>query len=259
MRYVAFLDILGFKSKLKNYNHDEAVRFIKMFASTVYNKFKLLKNSNNIKGYLVSDSLILYSTDNKKESLVALIDLIDDISKSLFTDNGIFIRGGIARGNFDKVPASPIESLEKGLIVGQAYVKAFKLEGVAHVIGTIVSKEVSDDILKFNIMKKRLVKVDKNMIAPVTDDGSNESGDYYLLNYLNIDFLLGKDNLSKFIYNAIKYKKVPHYENTLILSIRNESKRKVEALKMKLNDNDFDNVDRSNLTSFLEKVWRTIE
>ena len=84
-----------------------------------------------------------------------------------------------------------------------------------------------------------------------------------MLNYLHIDFLLENDNLSKFIHNAIKYNKVvPHYENTLILAIRNENRRKVNKLRSKLNANDFlsnDNVDRCDLDFFLEKVWRAIE
>lgn len=239
MRYVAFLDILGFKSKLEDFEHTEAIHFVKGFASTVYKNFKLLETSNNIKGYLISDSLILYSTDIEKSSLIALLNLIEKICKSLFRDHEIFIRGAITRGDFDKVPASPIDKLEKGLIVGQAYVEALSLEGVAHVIGTIASKDVVDDILKYKVKLDRLFKINTNMMVSTTSNRQNESEDCYLLNYFDIDFLLENDNLSKFINNTTKYKKVSHYKNTLTLVVENErDKDKINDFRRKLNDSE---------------------
>ena len=256
MRYVAFLDILGFKSKLKSCEHGEAVHFIKMFAATVYSEFKNLENSSNIKGYIVSDSLILYSADAKRESLIALMNLIKDICKALFRNDDILIRGGITRGDFDKVPASPIEELEKGLIVGKAYVEAFNLEGKAHVIGIIVSKKVKEDILKYKIQMDQLVKINESMM--ISSEDNSQIKDCYFFNYFDIDFLLEKDNLSKFIRLASKTKRLPHYVNTLKLVLKSENNDiKIKNFRFKLNDSNITanySLNKNELDIFINSV-----
>lgn len=74
MKYVAFLDILGFKKKLNTFKtHNQAINYISKFSSIVYKEFKKLKETNSIKGYIVSDSVILYSTNSEFESLMSLI------------------------------------------------------------------------------------------------------------------------------------------------------------------------------------------
>ena len=40
MKYVAFLDILGFKEKLRNLSQDEAKKYIGDFSEIVYSIFK---------------------------------------------------------------------------------------------------------------------------------------------------------------------------------------------------------------------------
>ena len=146
MRYVAYLDILGFKETLKNLEHDDAIKYIKGFASLVYNKFSKVEPDRKVKGYIFSDSIILYTTDIKNESLLALIHLIRDICRDEFEVNKVLLRGGLARGTFDKVPASELEALEKGLIVGKAFVEAYILESSAKVIGITISDDVKIDM-----------------------------------------------------------------------------------------------------------------
>ena len=56
MKYVAFLDILGFKNKLNTFKtHNQAINYISKFSSIVYKEFKNLRETNSIKGYIVSD------------------------------------------------------------------------------------------------------------------------------------------------------------------------------------------------------------
>ena len=59
-KYVAFLDILGFKSKLKQLGHAATKQYISSFSSTAYNEWNRY-NPKLVKGYIVSDSFIIYS------------------------------------------------------------------------------------------------------------------------------------------------------------------------------------------------------
>lgn len=209
MRYVAFLDILGFKETLKNLEHNEAIKYIKDFASIVYNKFKRVESDLNIKGYIFSDSLILYTKDTKNESLLALINLIRDICREEFEVNKVLLRGGLTRGAFDKVPAGELKALEKGLIVGTAFVDAYILESSAKVIGIAISDDVKAELSRYTTY-------------------SNINN---LLNYIDIDFLFSDDNLREFIKLAFDSNWLPHYYNTLYFAIKDECNiNKIEKL-----------------------------
>lgn len=144
MKYVAFLDILGFKNILDEKNQETAKDFIIQFSKTIFKVFRSFEGALDfkVKGYIVSDSLILYSNDSSKEALVNLIEVVETICRDEYIKNGILIRGGISKGDFVKIKASELPNLEKALIVGKSYVKAYELEGANKVIGINLSKEV---------------------------------------------------------------------------------------------------------------------
>jgi len=121
MKYVLFLDILGFKERLKGLRQGDAKDFISRFSSTVFNQWSRNdKCDRSLKGYIVSDS---------SQSLEDLLDVTESICQDEFSQNSILMRGAIAKGEYDKLEAKELESLGKGLIVGQAYVDAYLLEG----------------------------------------------------------------------------------------------------------------------------------
>ena len=101
MKYVAFLDILGFKKKIRGLQPKEAKDFIFNFSGTIFNIFRGNFSNDKIKGYIVSDSVILYSKDDSKDSLEALIKLTGEICKNEFIENSILMRGAIEKGEFD--------------------------------------------------------------------------------------------------------------------------------------------------------------
>lgn len=174
------------------------------------------ENSNNkINGYIVSDSVILYSNDDSKDSLEVLIKLTREICKNEFIKNNILMRGAIAKGEFDKVPAKEISSLEKGLIVGEAYIDAYVDEGSIKVMGVILSEDVYKDIL------------DNNITKDIVEEKKDKK--YYLLRYINVDFLC-KDNLTKFIALAKESEWLPHYYNTIYFATEKENDKKIEEM-----------------------------
>ncbi len=205
MKYVAFLDVLGFKDKLKKLSQNDAKNYIGDFSSTIYSLFQNI--NNKINGYIVSDSVILYSNDVASESLKGLVTLVIDICKEEFTQNGILIRGAISKGEFDKMPAIELPKLQKQLIVGQAYVDAYLLEDSMKSIGISLSKEVYQDIVGLNL--------DVNCY-----DESSKKEEKFVLSYFDFEFINKSENLLKFVDLAIGSNWRPHYYNALYLAIK---------------------------------------
>ena len=149
-KYVAFLDILGFKEKLKKLKQKDAKSFIGRFSTTAFEQWENM-SPTLVEGYIVSDSFILYTRDTSTQAVSQLLALVEKICQQEFIDNGILIRGAIAKGEFDRVEAREIPSLRKGLIVGQAYVDAYLvdaylMEGSIKTAGIALTDEVFQDI-----------------------------------------------------------------------------------------------------------------
>ena len=179
MKYVAFLDILGFKARLKELGQAESERYISRFSSTVYSVF-CRANKRLIEGFIVSDSIVLNTKDTSEESLKELIRVIDEICKREFSSNSILIRGAIAKGYFESMPAVGLSNLRKELIVGQAYVDAYKLESTIKTTGIILAQEVYEDIVNAGIQPEDLF--------------CEKANEMYRLRMITLDFLLESDH-----------------------------------------------------------------
>ena len=216
MKYVAFLDILGFKNKLKGLSQNEARSFMGKFSSIVYHDFQV--KSEEINGLVVSDSVVLSTKDVKQDSLKSLVNLVLLICKDEFAQNGILLRGAIAKGEFDEMPARELKNLRKELIVGQAYVDAYLLENSVKTIGINLSKDVYDD----------LQNCDQNV--EITEEKIKKET-HYVLKYITAEYLCHEDNLKQFVKFASDSNWLPHYYNTLYFALKNEKNdKKVEQV-----------------------------
>ncbi len=213
MKYVAFLDILGFKEKLRTLNQYGAQKYIEDFSSTIYDVW-CKKPRNLINGYIVSDSVIIYSSSISIEALQQMIMIIDDICKEEFKNNSILVRGAIAKGEFNKLEARELPSLGKGLVVGQAYVDAYLLEGTVKTLGIVLSQDVCEDYLNAYLPGKDLLQEEIN------------GNKYNVYRYLDADFLLEPENLSTFIALASKSDWLPHFYNAMYFALKNEKSEK---------------------------------
>ena len=83
MKYVAFLDILGFKNTLRNLKHSGAKSYIVKFSLEIYNEWKR-NNKNSLDGYVISDSLIINSKDVSEKSLHDIINVTYEICRKEF-------------------------------------------------------------------------------------------------------------------------------------------------------------------------------
>ena len=207
-KYVAFLDILGFKAKLKQLGHIAAKQYISAFSSTVYREWERL-NPQLLEGSIVSDSLIIYTKDTTRRALTELMTVIDRICKKEFSENKILIRGAIAKGEFDKMPAVELSNLSKGLIVGQAYVDAYTMENTAKVAGISLTEEVYADIGEL-----------ENQFDCTEEKMSNSTN--YIMRYLDYDYLSIPENMRTYVNLAADSNWLPHYYNTLYFAIKAE-------------------------------------
>lgn len=208
-KYVAFLDILGFKNKMSSINQYEAEKLIREFSASIYYIWRSDKYST-IKGYVVSDSLIIYSQNTSEESLRKIIGVIKEICREEFSENSILIRGAMAKGNFENMPAAELPNLSKGLIVGNAYIEAYTLESSVKTLGIVLSDEVFEDYLNVYGEQKEVIK----------------ENDKAVLRYLDVDFILEENNLIKFVNLAMESNWLPHYYNTLYFAIKNTGNTK---------------------------------
>lgn len=209
-KYVAFLDILGFKNMLKTHKHIHAARLIANFSSTAFAAWEKA-HVQNLNGYIVSDSFIIYSNNASLMSLQELLDLINEICKREFKEHSLLIRGAIAKGEFDHLEAREISTLRKGLIVGQAYIDAYTMEESVKSIGIILSNSVYEDVC--NLDNYELHCFEEKI----------ESQTKYLFRYLTLDYLLLDDNMKKFVKLAVQAKWLPHYYNTLYFAMRGDN------------------------------------
>lgn len=137
------------------------------------------------------------------------------------------IRGGISKGDFARIKVSELPNLEKALIVGKSYVKAYELEGANKVIGINLSEEVYLDILEYdNQLDRKLANCSKFKSQAIKYGKKTDKS--YLFKYITLDFLLEDNNLSQFVNLANQSNWLEHYYNTLSFALQNERSSKIK-------------------------------
>lgn len=244
MRYVAFIDTLGFKQRITKISHEEAVEVIRQFNQSIYNIWRdmELNNDDTIKGRTFSDSVIVHSQHDSKEELEKIIKFLIRIYKESIIQCDLPLRGGLAIGNFDDIQAVEFDNLQKGLLVGTAFIDAYLLEsdngikGSKLLFGQEINLKIERQLSGFETKK---VKVDTN--------GRN----IYELKWGDLIYLTERnyEALNKFIELGSKSKWLDHYFGTLETFLIRESEenkqeiyvRIIEKLKADYKYNDLDN------------------
>lgn len=229
-KYVAFLDVLGFKEMVYNKNHKDLDKYFNLIEIAFTNlNLKNLK----IEKLSISDSLIFIAEDSEK-GLEKLMEVVQAIQGHLALNN-IFLRGGISFG-----PVCYYKSNAGNILVGKGYVDAYLLESVAKYPRVIIDPRILKRLrmdsnmfyTNFNMVKKNDEWIDEKEVALVHSYHEYEkrltNDDAIFVAYANKIFIhAAKNDLHKKqmtyggnILNNLKerlYSNQAHYEKYLWL------------------------------------------
>lgn len=252
MKIVAFVDTLGFKQKISALKHEAAKEVIKKFNSEIYQLWSRFNYDHDpaIQGQTFSDSLIIYTNNDSDESLTKILSFLSELYKIAITRVDLPLRGGISIGEFDRIPATNFDNLQKELVIGSAFIDAYFLESTNRIKG---SKIVFRHNIHLTIEKKLEGFASKKLVKL-------ENGEYlYELIWGDIEFLSKSnyDALEKFIDLASSSKWLDHYYHTLETFLTNEQqtdKHQIFRKILELLNIQF----KYNLTDdFIENFFRT--
>lgn len=130
-RFVAFLDIMGFKDRVAHNNHRDILNELEIFQSNISQYVSYHRNAN-VQLAMFSDSILIYSQDDGKESLHALADITSHVMMyAIQQEKPIPLKGAIAAGKMTC-------NQTKQLYFGQALIDAYLLEENVKYYGVLV-------------------------------------------------------------------------------------------------------------------------
>jgi len=244
MKYVAFIDSLGFKETINRLTHIEAKEKIIKFNQQIYDLWRELNyhKDKTINGRTFSDSFIVHTQSESTEQLKKMLTFLLKLYRISLTKCDFPLRGGIAVGEFDDIPANEFDNLQKGLVIGNGFIEAYLLESSYSIKGSKI-------IFKQNVN----LNIERNLHGFTTQKIKTTDNDEILYELKWGDLLYLTNNnysaLNNFIDIATSSKWLNHYYGTLETFLINESKdnkheiygRIVNRLQDVYKYNDIDN------------------
>lgn len=208
-KYVAFIDILGFKNWLKDNDQYEANKYIKKYANIVRTEWQKA-DTTGLSCIVVSDCVVVFSEDTEKNKLSKMISLTKEICIKMFEGTATLMRAAICKGHFEQIPHSDdrnyYDNYYENVFVGQAYVDAFLLEEKPKIAGISLSKEVYKDVCNFfPAVESEVIPFDRN----------KETDSYYLIRFFTKEILYRSENMKQFVKQANSAEWLPHYYNII--------------------------------------------
>ena len=252
MKYVAFIDTLGFKQRINSISHEEAVEVIRQFNQSVYNLWSEmnLDNDESIKGRTFSDSFIIHSRSNTIEELDKILKFLIRLYKISITNSDLPLRGGLAIGNYADIRATQFNNLQKGLIVGTAFIDAYLLESSNGIKGSklLFGQEINLQI-ENNLPEYKTKKVKTNK------DGKT----IYELKWGDLIYLTESnyEALNKFIELGTKSKWLDHYYGTLETYLIKETEDNKQEIYVRIIERLRSNYKYNDLDNFIENYLKS--
>jgi len=139
-RFVVFLDIMGFKDRVGRTNHEDLKQLLSDFNNDITNLIGKHRGKNNIQLAQFSDSIVLFSGDATKESLLLVATIACEIMAKAI-ELGIPLKGAISEGKMTC-------DMTKQLFFGQALIDAYLLEENVQYYGVVAHHSVEKMILE---------------------------------------------------------------------------------------------------------------
>jgi hypothetical protein len=210
-RFVAFLDIMGFKERLLRDGHDEVKKILESLRPTLSKMEQIIKNELKIKELKekleevysptaplilpisFSDSIILVSDD---ETLDSLSHLVDDVRLIFFQSifSGIPMKGAIAHG---KMTADR----DNSLYFGQPLIDAFELQQDLQLYGVVLHHTAERRLPNFSVEKN----FSKYGIIQYLTPLKSQKIQHYLLDWTLDMFIANEEFTTTQIPKVIRY------------------------------------------------------
>lgn len=180
-RYIVFLDIMGFKDRVARTKHEELLSMLNDFNQKI-SQHILEHREHGIRLSQFSDSILIYSSDNKQSSLQTISEVSSKVMETAI-NLGIPLKGAIAKGVITC-------DISKQLYFGQALIDAYLLEENVKYYGILAHNSVEADIksLEWNGLS-----LFRDIEAPLK---SGTVSHFEICWYKN-DMQTAKENLSK--------------------------------------------------------------
>lgn len=141
IRFVAFLDIMGFKDRVARTSHTQLLSDLTDFNRNITSYIGKYQNSG-IELAQFSDSIVLFSNDTTQKSLKAIAEVTKGIMQTAIKQR-IPIKGAIAQGKTTC-------DRPKQLFFGQSLIDAYLLEENIYYYGIIVHHTAEASVIKMN-------------------------------------------------------------------------------------------------------------
>lgn len=252
MKYIAFIDTLGFTQRITQVSHEEAVNVIKVFNQKIYKLWQSFgfNNDQSIRGRTFSDSIIIHTEGETIEELSKILKFTTELYKVSITTCDLPLRGGLALGEFDDLETVEFSNLQKGLVVGTGFIDAYILESSNQIKGSKL-------LFREDIYTKITEKLEKYQTQKVKTD--KEGKDIYELKWGDLMFLIDRDYaaLNKFIELATRSKWLDHYFGTLETFLIKETSKNKKDVYTKIIENLKVNYDYNDLDRFIENYLKS--
>lgn len=252
MKYVAFIDTLGFKQKLLGLSHDKAKDIIQGFNQEIYRLWQELgyDNDSEIRGRTFSDSLVIFTEGTSIEHLKKLLAFLVRLYRVSIIKCDLPLRGGIAVGEHDDIQATEFNNLQKGMVVGSAFIDAYTLESSNGIKGSKI-------LFKQEIKIKTEKHISLYTVKSVKKDA--DGNEIYELKWGDITFLVDNNysSLQKFVDLACESKWLDHYYGTLDTFLINESKEDKRDIYIKIINRINKKHKFTDLDNFIENFMKS--
>ncbi|MCQ2363951.1 MAG: hypothetical protein MJ051_00150 [Akkermansia sp.] len=135
-RFVAFLDILGFKDRVARSTHAQVLNTLQGLQKKISESMESHKEEG-LQISLFSDSIVIFSKNDSRKSLISLSNVTLDIMRYAIGEK-IPMKGAIAKG---KITCDTT----KQLFFGQALIDAFQLQESTKYYGVVVHHSAEED------------------------------------------------------------------------------------------------------------------
>lgn len=164
-RYLAFIDILGFKAIFDKLGDPEmlgdqmsvmlqsSIRSALSRANVEVDDDSDLNVLSDIKVYQFSDSIVLYTEDDSHDSLMNIIITLNLLfAQSII--RGFPLRGALTQGKL---------YVKGSVVVGDALIRAYKLESRQEWAGLVIDCELQDTELQLLLEQKLVIECEVSM------------------------------------------------------------------------------------------------